>query len=69
MEAFVLCLLVFLAIVNLVLAISTSLVLIKIYEISKNQEERYELEEEAKRQVKGLLDITTPQVPYSLRSR
>jgi hypothetical protein len=69
METFILCLLVLLAGVNLILAISTSMVLIKIFEISRNQEERFQLEEEARRQVKGLMDIDTPQVPYSLRMR
>lgn len=69
MEIFVLCLLVLLAGINLVLAVSTSLVLIKIFEIAKNQEERYQLEEEARRQARGLFDIETPQVPYSLRMR
>jgi len=69
MEIFILCLLVLLATVNLVLAISTSMVLIKIFEISRNQEERYELEEEARRQAKGLIDIATPQAPYNLRLR
>jgi hypothetical protein len=69
MEIFILCLLVFLAGINLILAISTSMVLIKIFEISKNQEERFQLEEEARRQARGLMDINTPQVPYSLRMR
>lgn len=69
MEIFILCLLVFLAGINLILAISTSMVLIKIFEISKNQEERFQLEEEARQQARGLMDINTPQVPYSLRMR
>jgi len=67
MEAFAFCLIAFLSIVNLILAISTSIVVTKVFEVLKVQEERRELEEEAKRQVRGLLDIETPQVPYSLR--
>ena len=69
MEVFFLCLLVLLAVVNLILAISTSMVVIKIYEISKMQEERYQADEEAKQLARGLMDVTTPQVPYSLRMR
>jgi hypothetical protein len=67
MEIFILCLLVLLAGINLVLAISTSMVLVKIFEIVKMQQYTQELEAEAKRQARGLLDIDTPQVPYSLR--
>lgn len=67
MEIFVLCLLVLITGINLVLAISTSLVLIKIFEIIKMQQSTQELEAEAKRQARGLLDVDTPQVPYSLR--
>ncbi len=67
MEMFVMCLLVLLAVVNLAIAISTSLLLIKTYEITKAQEERYQLEVEARRQAKGLVDVETPQIPYSLR--
>jgi len=67
MEVFFFCLLVLLAGVNLILAISTSLVLIKIFEIVKGIQQAKELEEEAKRQARGLIDVTTPQTPYSLR--
>ena len=69
MEIFILCLLVLLAVINLVLAVGTSMVLIKVFEINKNQEERYQLEEEAKQMARGLLDVNTPQVPYNLRMR
>lgn len=67
MEAFVVCVLVLLALVNVILAIGTSIVLTKVFEIVKTQEERYQYEEELKRQARSLLDIDTPQVPYSLR--
>ncbi len=71
MEVFFFCLLVFLAIINLILAISTSLVLIKIFEVVKDVQNNQELEIEAQKQamdrVKGLMDIQTGQAPYSLR--
>lgn len=71
MEVFFFCLLVFLAIVNLILAISTSLVLIKIFEITKEVQANQNLELQARQQaidrVKGLMDVQTPQAPYSLR--
>ncbi len=67
MLEFMLCAIVVITILNLVLALSTSMVLIKIYEINKAQEDRYQMEEEAKRQARGLADITTPQIPYDLR--
>lgn len=71
MEVFFLCLIVFLAIINLILAISTSLVLIKIFEVVKDVQANQENEEEARRQaqdrLKGLIDIQTGQAPYSLR--
>lgn len=67
MEIFVLCLLVLITGINLVLAVSTSMVLVKIFEVIKMQQYTQELEVEAKRQARGLLDVETPQVPYSLR--
>lgn len=67
MEMFVMCMLVLLAVINLAIAISTSLLLIKTYEVVKTQEERVQLEVEARRQAKGLVDVETPQIPYSLR--
>jgi hypothetical protein len=67
MEIFFLCLLVLLAGINLILAVSTSLVLIKIFEFVKTIHSNQELEEEAKRQARGLMDIQTPQAPYNLR--
>ena len=71
MEVFFFCLIVFLAVINLILAISTSLVLIKIFEVVKDVQANQELEEEARRQVqdrlRGLMDVQTPQIPYSLR--
>ncbi len=69
MEIFILCLLVLLAVINLVLAVGTSMVLIKVFEINRNQEERHKLEEEAKLQARGLMDVNTSQVPYNLRMR
>lgn len=57
MELFFLCLLTLLALINMALAISTSLVLIKLYEFAKNEEERYQMEEEAKRQARNLIDV------------
>lgn len=66
---FVSLLLSLITIVNLVISISTSMVLIKIYEITRNQEERHQLEEEAKRLGRSLIDVDTPQVPYNLRLR
>jgi len=53
MEVFILCLLVLLAVINLIVAISSSMVLIKVYEISLLQEQRYE----SQRQARGLVDI------------
>lgn len=67
MEAFVVCVLVLLALVNLVLAVGMTMVLTKVFEIVKAQEERHQYEEEIKRQARSLIDIETPQVPYSLR--
>jgi len=67
MEAFVLFVLVLLAVVNVVLAISTSIVLAKVFEVVKMQQYTQELKEKATIQARGLLDIDTPQVPYSLR--
>lgn len=69
MVYFISFLLILITTINLIISISTSLVLIKIFEIIKNQEERYQLEEEAKRQARGLIDVDTPQVPYNLRLR
>ena len=69
MESFVLFLIVLITAINLLVAISTSMVLIKIFEIVKNQEERYQAEEKMKRQARGLIDIDTPQMPYNLLPR
>jgi hypothetical protein len=69
MEVFFFCLLVLLAVVNLVLAISTSMVLVKIFEIVKTTQDNQAFADEAKLQARGLLDVETPQVPYSLRMR
>lgn len=69
MEAFVLFLLVMLTMLNLALTIGMGLTLIKIFEILKNQEERNQLEEEARLRTRGLMDINTPQMPYNLRDR
>lgn len=69
MEAFVLFLLLMFAIGNLVMSVSASILLIKIFEILKTQEERHQLEEDAKRKARGLMDIDTPQAPYNLRNR
>ena len=63
---FVLLLMLAIGIVNLVLTISSSMLLIKTYEIIRQSEERRILEIEAKNAAKGLVDISTPQVPYSL---
>lgn len=67
MEIFILCLLVLVAGVNLVLAVSTSLVLIKIFEVVKMQQYTQEREEDVKRQARGLINVDTPQIPYNLR--
>jgi hypothetical protein len=71
MEVFFFCLIVFLAVINLILAISTSLVLIKIFEIVKEVQVNQDLEFKARQQaldrVKGLMDVETPQAQYILR--
>lgn len=71
MEVFFFCLIVFLAVINMILAISTSLVLIKIFEVVKdvqaNQELEFQARQQAQDRLKGLMDIQTGQAPYSLR--
>lgn len=69
MEIFVLFLIILLTGLNLLVSISTSMVLIKIYDILQNQEERYQTEEHTKRQARSLIDVNTPQFPYNLRVR
>jgi hypothetical protein len=67
MHEFFFCLLVLLTGINLVLGISTSMVLIKLYEMSRNQEERHEMVEEARRQARGLIEVDRPGAPFVLK--
>ena len=53
--------------INLILALSSSMVLTKVYELVREFEERFQLDEQAKRQARGLMDIDTPQAPYNMR--
>ncbi len=69
MEAFVLFLLVLFAMINLAVVLGIALTMVKIFEMIKNQEERHQVEEEAKLRTRGLMDINTPQAPYNLRDR
>lgn len=62
---FILFLLILITGINLIISISISLVLIKIYEIGSLQEKRRQLEEKSKVQNRGLVDVSTPQIPYN----
>lgn len=55
-----------LTLVNSVLMIGGSMVMVKIYEIVKTQEDRWQKEEAKRRNSRGLNDITTSQIPYDL---
>jgi hypothetical protein len=56
---FVVLMLVLIAAINLILSISTSMLLIKVFELVKVAEERHQMEEEAKRQARGLMNVDT----------
>ena len=51
-------------VINLFLTISNSLVIIRIFDLVKANEERYQANEEKKRIGRHLVDINTPQIPY-----
>jgi hypothetical protein len=53
--------------INLILALSSSMVLTKVYELVREFEERFQLDEQARRHARGLMDIDTPQTPYNMR--
>jgi hypothetical protein len=62
--AIVVFVLLILTIVNTILVISSSMTLIRIFEYLKISEERFQVEEEKKRKARGLVDVTTPQIPF-----
>ena len=58
-SCFVVLMLVLITAINLILSISTSILLIKVFELIKAAEESRQVEEEAKRQARGLMNVGT----------
>ena len=65
---FLLLILLVVGVINLILAVSLSMVSIKMYEILKVHDEKMKLDEEAKLRARGLIDLPNA-VPYDVPMR
>ena len=65
-SSFIILLLVIVSLINLAVTASVSMLLVKVFDIVRENEERRLAEEELRRKKLGLVNVETPQIPYNM---